>query len=108
MQRLRELGFVDGSNLAITYRHAGGRLERLTSFAQWTEAGGLTSYGFNFAQIWRSAAEMVDKILRTRPGDSPMEQPTTYELAINAATARKLGIRISESIRVRVDRIIDH
>ena len=99
VQRLRELGLAD----------AGGRLERLPSFAQWTEAGGLMSYGFNFPQMWRSAADMVGKILRgTRPGDSPMEQPTTYELAINAATARKLGIRIPESIRVRVDRIIDH
>ncbi|HEU4924441.1 MAG TPA: ABC transporter substrate binding protein [Burkholderiales bacterium] len=49
------------------------------------------------------------KILRgTKAGDIPMEQPTTYELAINAATARKLGIRIPEAIRVRIDRVIDH
>ena len=60
-------------------------------------------------QLWRSAADMVAKILRgTKAGDIPMEQPTTYELAINAATARKLGIRIPESIRVRIDRVIDH
>jgi putative ABC transport system substrate-binding protein len=59
--------------------------------------------------MWRSAADMVGKIFRgTRAGDIPMEQPTTYELAINAATGRKLGIRIPESIRVRVDRVIDH
>lgn len=67
------------------------------------------SYGFNFPQMWRSAADMVGKILRgTKAGDIPMEQPTTYELAINAAAARKLGIRIPESIRVRIDRVIDH
>jgi putative tryptophan/tyrosine transport system substrate-binding protein len=67
------------------------------------------SYGFNFPKMWRSAADMVGKILRgTKTGDIPMEQPTTYELAINAATARKLGVRIPESIRIRVDRVIDH
>jgi putative ABC transport system substrate-binding protein len=44
----------------------------------------------------------------TKAGDIPMEQPTTYELAVNARTAKSLGIRIPESIRIRVDRIIDH
>ena len=43
-----------------------------------------------------------------RPLDIPMEQSTTYELAINAKTAKALGIRIPESIRIRVDRVIDH
>ena len=84
------------------------RLPSVFHHAQWAETGGLMSYGFNFPQMWRTAAEMVAKVLRgTKPGDIPMEQPTTYELAINAATARALGIRIPESIRVRVDRIID-
>jgi ABC-type uncharacterized transport system substrate-binding protein len=44
----------------------------------------------------------------TKAGDIPMEQPTTYELAVNARTAKALGIRIPESIRIRVDRVIDH
>ena len=67
------------------------------------------SYGFNFPQLWRSAADMVAKIMRgTKAGDIPMEQPTTYELAVNARTAKALGIRIPESIRIRVDRVIDH
>lgn len=85
------------------------RLPSVFHHAQWAEAGGLMSYGFNFPQMWRSAADMVAKILRgTKAGDIPMEQPTTFELAINAATARKLGIRIPESIRIRIDRVIDH
>jgi putative ABC transport system substrate-binding protein len=85
------------------------RLPSSFHHAQWAEVGGLMSYGFNFPQMWRSAAEMVAKILRgAKPGDIPMEQPDTYELAINANTARVLGIRIPESIRIRVDRIIDH
>lgn len=81
-----------------------------TSFhqSQWAEVGGLMSYGFNFPQMWRAGAEMVAKILRgAKPGDIPMEQPTTYELAINMRTAKTLGIRIPESIRVRVDRVVE-
>lgn len=76
--------------------------------SQWAEAGGLMSYGFNFPRMWRSGADMVAKILRgAKPGDIPVEQPTTYELAINLKTAKALGIRIPESIRLRLDRIIE-
>jgi putative ABC transport system substrate-binding protein len=81
-----------------------------TSFhqSQWAEVGGLMSYGFNFPQMWRAGAEMVAKILHgAKPGDIPMQQPTTYELAINLRTAKTLGIRIPESIRLRVDRVIE-
>jgi putative ABC transport system substrate-binding protein len=101
--------FVTPSRRLIPELAAKARLPSVFHHAQWVEAGGLMSYGFNFPQLWRSAADMVAKIMRgTKAGDIPMEQPTTYELAINAATARKLGIRIPESIRVRVDRVIDH
>jgi putative ABC transport system substrate-binding protein len=101
--------FVAPSRRLIPELALKARLPSVFHHAQWTEAGGLMSYGFNFPQLWRSAADMVAKILRgAKAGDIPMEQPTTYELAINAATARKLGIRIPESIRVRVDRVIDH
>jgi putative ABC transport system substrate-binding protein len=101
--------FVPPSRRLIPELALKARLPSVFHHAQWAEAGGLMSYGFNFPQMWRSAADMVGKILRgTKAGDIPMEQPTTYELAINAATARKLGIRIPESIRVRVDRVIDH
>jgi putative ABC transport system substrate-binding protein len=106
--------FVLGSALFVPARRLipelalKDRLPSVFHHAQWAEVGGLMSYGFNFPQMWRSAADMVGKILRgTKAGDISMEQPTTYEFAINAATARKLGIRIPESIRVRVDRVID-
>jgi putative ABC transport system substrate-binding protein len=107
--------FVLGSALFVPARRLipelalKARLPSVFHHAQWAEVGGLMAYGFNFPQMWRSAADMVGKILRgAKAGDIPMEQPTTYELAINAATARKLGIRIPESIRVRIDRVIDH
>lgn len=74
--------------------------------SQWAEVGGLMSYGFNFPQMWRSAADMAAKILRgAKAGDIPMEQPANYELAINAKTASALGIKIPESVRLRVDKV---
>ena len=107
--------FVLGSALFVPARRLipalalKARLPSVFHHAQWAEVGGLMSYGFNFPQMWRSAANMVGKILRgTKAGDIPMEQPTTYELAINARIAKALGIRIPESIRVRIDRVIDH
>jgi putative ABC transport system substrate-binding protein len=110
-----EVLFVLGSALFVPARRLipelalKARLPSVFHHAQWVEVGGLMSYGFNFPQMWRSAADMVGKILRgTKAGDIPMEQPTTYELAVNARTAKALGIRIPESIRIRVDRIIDH
>jgi len=110
-----EVLFVLGSGLfaparqLITELALKAALPSVFHHAQWAEAGGLMSYGFSFPQMWRSGAEMVAKIMRgTKAGDIPMEQPTTYELAINARTAKALGIRIPESIRIRVDRVIDH
>lgn len=107
--------FVLGSGLFVPARRLipqlalKARLPSVFHHSQWAEVGGLMSYGFNFPQMWRSGAEMVAKILRgAKPGDIPMEQPTTYELAINARVARALGVAIPESIRVRVDRVIDH
>jgi putative ABC transport system substrate-binding protein len=115
VQAKSEVLFALGSALFVPARRRitelalKARLPSVFHHAQWVEVGGLMSYGFNFPQMWRSADDMVGKILRgAKAGDIPMEQPTTYELAINAATARKLGIRIPESIRVRVDRVIDH
>lgn len=106
--------FVLGSALFVSARRripalaleAG--LPSVFHHAQWVEAGGLMSYGFNFPQMWRAGAEMVAKILRgAKPGDIPMQQPATYELAINMKVARALGVKIPESIRIRVDRVID-
>jgi putative tryptophan/tyrosine transport system substrate-binding protein len=109
-----EVLFVLGSGFFVPARRLipelalKARLPSVFHHSQWAEAGGLMSYGFNFPQMWRVGAEMVAKLLRgAKPGDIPMQQPTTYELAINAATAKTLGIRIPESIRIRVDRIID-
>jgi putative tryptophan/tyrosine transport system substrate-binding protein len=57
------------------------------------------SYGPNYANLFRQAADMVDKILRgTKPGDIPVEQPSKFELVINLNTAKALGLVIPPSL----------
>jgi putative ABC transport system substrate-binding protein len=74
----------------------------------WVEAGGLMSYGFSFPALWQRGAEIVASVLRgTKVGGIPMEQPTTYELAINLKTARALRLTISQPMLLRADRMIE-
>jgi putative ABC transport system substrate-binding protein len=76
--------------------------------AFYVERGGLASYAANFYGLGRQAARLVDKILKgAQPGDVPVEQPTTFELAINLKAAKALGITIPQSILLRADRIIE-
>jgi putative ABC transport system substrate-binding protein len=74
----------------------------------YAEAGGLMSYGANGAVQFRRAASYVDRIFKgTKPADLPVEQPTKFELIINGKTAKALGIKISNSILLRAERVIE-
>jgi ABC-type uncharacterized transport system substrate-binding protein len=84
------------------------RLPAIYGTKGYAEAGGLISYGSNYEINYHRAATYVDKILRgAKPSDLPVEQPTKFELIINAKTAKALGIKIPNSILVRADKVIE-
>jgi putative ABC transport system substrate-binding protein len=75
----------------------GARLPTMFNTRAFVEAGGLMSYGSDFADQFRRAADFVDKILRgTKPSDIPVEQPTKFELVINLTTAKALGVTVPQ------------
>jgi len=106
--------FVPGSGLWVPGRRTivdGARKARLPSIfhhSGWVEEGGLMSYGFSFPALWRRGAEILAMVLRGTPvRDIPMEQPTTFQLAINLKTARALGVAIPQAVLLRADQVIE-
>jgi putative ABC transport system substrate-binding protein len=86
----------------------GARLPTMHGFREYVEGGGLISYGVNFPDLFRRAADLVDKILRgTKPADIPVEQPTRFDLVVNLKTAKALGLTIPESFLLRADEVIE-
>jgi putative ABC transport system substrate-binding protein len=84
------------------------QLPTMFNTRDFVEAGGLMSYGPNFSDQFRRAAELVDKILRgTKPGDIPVEQPTKFELVINLKTAKALGVDVSPNLLTLADEVIE-
>jgi putative ABC transport system substrate-binding protein len=91
------------AEIAIRYR-----LPTMFSRREHVEAGGLMSYGTNYSDMYRLAATYVGKILKgAKPSDLPVEQPTTFELAINLTTAKALGITIPGTIQARANQVIE-
>jgi putative ABC transport system substrate-binding protein len=86
---------------------AQARLPAMYEIRDWTEAGGLMSYGPSFLAMHRRAAYYVDRILRgTRPADLPVEQPMTFDFVVNMKTAAALGITFPNEIMLQVTEVI--
>ena len=99
---------VNANRIRINTLALVARMPTIFNFREHVEVGGLMSYGPNFPDLFRRAADFVDKILRgAKPGDIPVEQPTKFDLVINLTTAKALGIPIPESFLLRADEVIE-
>jgi putative ABC transport system substrate-binding protein len=95
-ERARIVGLAAQSRLPVIYNHR-----------QFVAAGGLMGYGPSRSALFRRAAYYVDRILNgTKPADLPVEQPMTFDFAVNLTTAEALGITFPESIRLQVTEVI--
>jgi ABC-type uncharacterized transport system substrate-binding protein len=91
----------------ITFALA-ARLPTMHADKVYVEAGGLMSYGPNFPDLFRSAGDYVDKILRgAKPADLPVEQPTKFDLVFNLKTAKALGLEIPAKLLALADAVIE-
>jgi putative ABC transport system substrate-binding protein len=106
--------YVVGDPLIFTNRvrintlAVGAQVPTMYNFREYVEAGGLMSYGPNFPDLFRRAAEYVDKILRgAKPSDLPVEQPTRFDLVINLSTAKALGLEVPTKLLSLADGVIE-
>ena len=99
---------VNSNRLRINALALDARLPTMFGFQEYAAAGGLLSYGPSISDLFRRAADYVDKILKgAKPGDIPVEQPTTFELVLNLNTARALGLIVPPALLARADEIIE-
>src|SRR6266516_1668083 len=83
------------------------RLPMISTQREFVDGGSLMSYGPNYSDLFRRAADYVDKILRgAKPGDIPVEQPSKFDLVLNLIAAKGLGLTIPESFLLRADEVI--
>jgi putative ABC transport system substrate-binding protein len=96
-ERKRFVDFANRNRLASAFNQR-----------EFVEAGGLFSYGIDSMDTALQTLGYVDRILRgAKPADLPVEMPSKYELVVNAATAKALGLKVPQSVLLRADRVIE-
>jgi putative tryptophan/tyrosine transport system substrate-binding protein len=101
-------GLVNANRTRIITFALSARLPTVFPARDFVQAGGLMSYGPNLPDLFRRAADLVDKILRgTKPGDIPVEQPSKFEFVLNLTTAKTLGLTIPASLLSLADELME-
>ncbi|HUK59566.1 MAG TPA: ABC transporter substrate-binding protein [Stellaceae bacterium] len=104
---IRSIAIVS-SRAEVARLAAAHRLPAVYDDRQFCEAGGLVSYGANLTVLHKRTAYYVDRILKgAKPADLPIEEPTVFELVVNAGAAKALGLDMPPTLLVRADQIID-
>jgi putative ABC transport system substrate-binding protein len=99
---------INANQVRINTLAVDARLPTMSGFRDYVETGGLVSYGPNYPDLFRRAADYVDRILRgAKPGDIPVAQPTKFDLVINLKTAKALGLELSPTLLARADEVIE-
>jgi ABC-type uncharacterized transport system substrate-binding protein len=99
---------VTANRTRIVTRALEARLPEIFNNGSFVQAGGLMSYGPNFPDLYRRAADLVDKILHgAKPADIPVEQPTKFDLIINLKTAKALGLIIPQNVLAVANEVIE-
>ena len=99
---------VNTNGVRINSLALAARLPTMHSSRDNIDAGGMISYGPDITDLFRRAAEFVDKILRgARPADLPVEQPTKFELVINLKAAKTIGLDVSPALLARADEVVE-
>jgi len=97
-----------GNRALVIDSAARHRLPGMYVFSLYPRSGGLMSYGAHAEDLYRRAAEYMDKILKgAKPSDLPVERPTKFELVINLKTAKALGLTIPQTLLLQADKVID-
>ncbi len=100
-------GAIDNRRLLVTLVTK-QRLPAIYDIQEFVNAGGLMSYGYNVNELYRRAANYLDRVFKgARPDELPVEQPTMFELVINSKAAREIDLKVPQSLLLRADRVIE-